>query len=114
MPGTISRVCALPVRGWLFPGQDRQCRPTGLPVTASQVSHLASRYLHESGSSSTFHALRHRFATDAYAASCELRLVQELLGHASPVTTAVYAALVPGRSAEVAAQVASAHLRRPA
>ncbi len=106
------RGCGLPRRGWLFPGQDRQRQPTGLPVTASQVSHLGSRYLHESGSPSTFHSLRHRFGTDAYAASCDLRLVQELLGHASPVTTAIYAALVPGRAAQVTAAIASQRLQR--
>ncbi len=41
----------------------------------------------------TLHQLRHRFATAAYqAAGGDLRLVQELLGHRSPVTTAGYAA----------------------
>lgn len=40
----------------------------------------------------TFHALRHRFATSALKASGgNLKLVQELLGHASPSTTALYA-----------------------
>nr|WP_324684669.1 tyrosine-type recombinase/integrase [Mycobacterium sp. 94-17] len=38
----------------------------------------------------TTHTLRHRFATMAYQASSDLRAVQELLGHTSPVTTAIY------------------------
>ncbi|WP_190242394.1 MULTISPECIES: tyrosine-type recombinase/integrase [Rhodococcus] len=38
----------------------------------------------------TTHTLRHRFATMAYQADRDLRAVQELLGHTSPVTTAVY------------------------
>lgn len=38
----------------------------------------------------TAHTLRHRFATLAYQATGDLRAVQELLGHASPTTTAIY------------------------
>lgn len=41
----------------------------------------------------TAHKLRHRFATVAYSAERDLRAVQELLGHASPATTQVYAAV---------------------
>ena len=42
----------------------------------------------------TLHQCRHRFATDAYRASHDLRLVQELLGHQSPSTTAGYTGYV--------------------
>lgn len=38
----------------------------------------------------TAHTLRHRFATVAYQASGDLRAVQELLGHQSVATTAIY------------------------
>lgn len=38
----------------------------------------------------TAHTLRHRFGTVAYQATGDIRSVQELLGHASPETTAVY------------------------
>lgn len=39
----------------------------------------------------TAHTLRHRYATAAYSASGgNLRVVQELLGHVSPATTAIY------------------------
>lgn len=38
----------------------------------------------------TAHSLRHRFASQAYAATRDLRAVQELLGHSSPLTTARY------------------------
>src|SRR5690625_4215234 len=38
----------------------------------------------------TMHALRHRFAPRAYAVDRDLLTVQQLLGHASPVTTRVY------------------------
>ncbi|SKD91809.1 Putative integrase (Phage integrase family protein) [Mycobacteroides abscessus subsp. abscessus] len=54
----------------------------------------------------TMHALRHRFATRAYAADRDLRAVQELLGHQSPVTTAVYTR-VSDESVRRAAQAAA-------
>lgn len=40
----------------------------------------------------TAHKLRHRFASRSYAGQYNLRAVQELLGHASPVVTARYVA----------------------
>jgi site-specific recombinase XerD len=45
------------------------------------------------------HALRHTFATQVYASTKDLRLVQEALGHANPQTTAKYAHVVDGVSA---------------
>lgn len=41
----------------------------------------------------TTHSLRHRAATRAYATTRDLRAVQELLGHSSPATTAIYTAV---------------------
>src|SRR5699024_7382331 len=41
----------------------------------------------------TLHTIRHRFATQAYAAERDLRTVQELLGHSKPEVTARYAAV---------------------
>jgi site-specific recombinase XerD len=40
----------------------------------------------------TLHQLRHRFATRLYAECGDLRVVQELMGHCNPKTTAGYAA----------------------
>lgn len=61
------------------------------PVRVSQVANL---YLRARGVPDTFHALRHRFATRAYIdGGRDLRAVQVLLGHASPVVTAQYAAI---------------------
>jgi integrase/recombinase XerC len=36
------------------------------------------------------HQLRHRFASRAYHHKRDLRVVQELLGHADPASTVVY------------------------
>jgi integrase/recombinase XerD len=59
----------------------------GGPVTAR---HLGKRISECLPGEWTTHSLRHRFATAAYLASGDLRAVQELLGHTSPTTTAIY------------------------
>lgn len=38
----------------------------------------------------TFHHIRHKYATEALGKTKNLRLVQELLGHSNPATTAIY------------------------
>ena len=60
----------------------------------------------------TAHALRHRFATLAYQATGDLRAVQELLGHASPATTAIYTKVSDSamRRAAMAAALDSANV----
>lgn len=75
----------LPSRGPVFrrPSDGRQHTP-------HRVSVLANRYMRSVGVDDTFHALRHRFATQLYAATGDLRLVQEMLGHANLATTTVY------------------------
>lgn len=56
------------------------------------VSKYANTHLHGLGFPDTLHSLRHRYATALYFASRDLRLVQDLMGHASPATTAGYTA----------------------
>ena len=53
------------------------------------------------------HTLRHRCATTAYAATRDLRAVQELLGHAKPETTAGYVR-VPDNAMRAAVMAAAA------
>jgi len=65
------------------------------------VSHTINEYLHGLGIDSTAHKLRHWFGTQTYRESQDLRMVQELLGHSSPTTTAVYAAWSPGKAVPV-------------
>jgi integrase/recombinase XerD len=60
---------------------------TGGPITPRHLGKLVAAALPGHW---TAHTLRHRFATTAYAAERDLRAVQELLGHVSPVTTAIY------------------------
>ena len=87
----------LPVRGWVFP----RCDGRPGPNTPAVISHLANEWLHQAGITATLHQLRHRFATAAYGARRDLRLVQELMGHADPRTTAGYAANHQGDAARV-------------
>jgi integrase/recombinase XerC len=76
----------LPARGAVFR------RPRGGRYPPAQVSKETSLYFDSLGIGATAHQCRHLFGTLAYRACRDLRVVQELMGHASPTTTAVYAA----------------------
>lgn len=76
----------LPQRGHLFPRSDGQPGPN----TPARVSRLCSTYLHSMGIPEPLHSFRHYFGSSVYAASQDLRVTQELMGHQSPATTAGY------------------------
>jgi integrase len=76
--------------GLAFPSPVRD----GLPVTPDYVHRRLIEVLPKPYSA---HSLRHRFATQAYAATRDLRAVQTLLGHSNPETTARYV-LIPDNS----------------
>jgi integrase len=82
-------VPVLPASGWVF--RRRDGRPG--PNTPALVSKLAGQHLRSCGIAATLHQLRHRFGTAAYDVGHDLRVVQELMGHATPATTALYAAI---------------------
>lgn len=81
----VLRARRLPSRGRVFR------RPRGGGYPAAQVSREVSLYFESIGVSATAHMLRHWFGTKLYAACRDLRVVQEVMGHASPSTTAMYA-----------------------
>lgn len=82
----------LPTRGPAFPRRTGS-RPG--PVLARTVSAVGNRHLRACGYPETMHQLRHRFGTRTYQVSLDLRAVQDLMGHAHPETTALYAAFSP-------------------
>lgn len=84
----------LPRSGWVFPRLDGQPGP----VQPWTVSHLCNGHLHDCGLADTLHSLRHWFGTETFDVSLDIRVVQEIMGHASPVYTAGYAAHNPVRA----------------
>ncbi len=65
---------------------------TGKPLDRHNIYRLVRRYAMRAGISSkmTPHSLRHCFASHLLAGGADLRVVQELLGHASVATTQIY------------------------
>lgn len=105
-PATIEafRAHGVPRAGFVFCRQDRP--GTSEPVKAHTVSCTIAAFLRGLGIEATAHRLRHWFGTSVYAQSLDLRLTQELLGHADPATTAGYVQYAQHRAAEVIARIA--------
>ncbi|MDR0323146.1 MAG: tyrosine recombinase [Treponema sp.] len=64
----------------------------GQPISISGVRWIISRYAQKSGIGKNIHphALRHSFATHLVNSGCDVRVVQEMLGHSSLSTTQRY------------------------
>jgi integrase len=88
VPITVTLAAAIqrhtPHGGYLFPGK------IDGHMSADRVGHLVSKVMPTGWS---MHKLRHRSATRGYAATGNLRAVQEFLGHASVATTQRYTAV---------------------
>lgn len=83
---TALRDLPMPRTGWVF------TRPRGGPYRPENLSHDFNDFLRSAGVDATAHQLRHWFGTNLYAQSHDIRMTQEMLGHANPATTAIYTA----------------------
>ena len=102
-PDTVTslRVLPMPRTGLLF-----DPRPW-------KVCHTVNNYLHRLGIDATGHQLRHWYGTECYRASHDLRLVQELMGHSSPSTTAIYTLLDMSAAVPVVNGLSASMARHP-
>jgi len=106
--GSKQRILPLHPEAWAAVTRYRTERRTGpvftqwrdRPAQAVYVSQHGNKYLHDSGTDATMHQMRHWFASTLYQSTRDIRMVQEMLGHASPDTTAVYAAFSPGAATD--------------
>ncbi|MEU6657310.1 tyrosine-type recombinase/integrase [Streptomyces sp. NPDC046900] len=64
--------------------------PLGLPLRPDTVEELFERLSREAGVKVTPHTCRHTFATRLVRAGVDRDVVQALLGHVSPTSTAIY------------------------
>ena len=95
LPDDLAAI-VMDANGYLFPGR------FGGHVEESYIGDHISHLLPDGYAA---HTLRHRFATTAYAATHDLFVVAELLGHESVETTEHYVAMPDGRLREAMAAV---------
>lgn len=118
--GDVDRVVPIParLRGALAEWMDRRAEwldepdacpfvfptRTGAKLNSSSIRKAVKRQARKAGVAEwdrvSPHNLRHTFATDLYRQTGNLRLVQEMLGHADISTTQIYTRIVNGEAAE--------------
>lgn len=98
----------MPRTGYVFLSRHRR------PFAPKTVSDKVARYLRSVGVEGTEHRLRHSFGTSFYRRSRDIRLTQEVMGHRSLDTTAIYTEVDVAESAPVIFSLGSAVWLQPA
>lgn len=95
-PEVLKALVALPIprSGYVF------TRARGGRYSANALSAYFNEFLRNNDAGATAHQLRHWFGTQLYQSTHDLRLTQEMLGHADPGTTAIYTAFNRRAAAE--------------
>ena len=84
-------VRSMPLSGFWFTS------PTAEHISGKAVSDAVGDLMRRCGVHNTPHGLRHFYATELVRAGVNLRIVQELMRHESPATTAIYARVDMGQ-----------------
>jgi site-specific recombinase XerD len=95
---TASNNSVAPEQRWLFPGRSQH-----QPMTTRQFSRLFKEAAKAAGLRKTvsLHSLRHSFATHLLERGKNIRIIQALLGHSKPETTARYSRVAIGLIAKI-------------
>jgi integrase/recombinase XerD len=95
---TASNNGVAPEQRWLFPGRSQH-----QPMTTRQFSRLFKEAAKAAGLRKTvsLHSLRHSFATHLLERGRDIRIIQALLGHSKPETTARYSRVAVGLIAKI-------------
>lgn len=93
---------------WLFPGRRNQ------PLTTRQFGRLFKEAATAAGLRKTvsLHSLRHSFATHLLERGEDLRVIQALLGHSKPETTARYSRVAIGLISKIESPLEGLHAPR--
>ena len=78
---------------WIFPSRDPKRYPGPMDRGAAQKAMAAATKAANIHKTVSIHNLRHSYATHLLEMGLDLRSIQELLGHDSPATTAMYTQL---------------------
>ena len=89
-PALVDDLAALAGAGPLFPSR------RGGPLSAAGIGEMFRSFVQDQlGIACTPHQLRHTFATELRRQGVDLRVIQQLLGHAKLDTTAIYTQVYP-------------------